>query len=73
MSMSMPRSLKVQGHKLVITEKIESLSHRSPASYCAVCECGFRVQVWADRLSVVKHKHNAHLVAVIQAAKSTKE
>jgi hypothetical protein len=40
MSMSMPRSLKVQGHKLVITEKIESLSHRSPASYCAVCECG---------------------------------
>lgn len=60
------RTPKVPGHKLVITQRTPGIG-RSSTMICAKCECGFNVQLWADRMSVARTKHRAHLIKVRQS------
>jgi hypothetical protein len=61
----MSHTLRVKGHKLKTTPGLPGIG-RSATLYTAVCECGFRVQVWPDRLSVARTKHRTHLLNLTQ-------
>jgi protein-tyrosine phosphatase len=57
---------KVPGHRLIATPGLPGIG-RSATLYTAVCECGFHVQLWSDRLSVARSKHRAHLRTLKEA------
>lgn len=62
---------KVKGHSLKLERHERYGNHRLAADYTAVCECGFRVAVWADRLSAIRMRHHDHLRTIAANQETT--